>query len=87
MRRLSIFVGFLCCRRIGEAGERTRLGMGKRLDVCDGGRVRRLIHDKFIGVQTLKDTKLRDSLSMSTACPDAREQSAPVESIKKTLIR
>jgi len=85
MRRLRIFVELFCRRRIGEEGGRTRSGMGKRLDVCGVGRVPRLVSGFVVKsvCQTLVKAQT-DLPSTSTACPEAREQSAPVESIKKT---
>jgi hypothetical protein len=48
---LWISVEFLCRRRIGEGGGRTRLEMDKRLGVCGGGRVHRLRVDGLFGLR------------------------------------
>lgn len=85
MRRLWISVELFCRRRIGEEDGRTRLGMGKRLDVCGVGRVLRLVSGFVVKSVCQTSIKVQPDLpSTSTACPEAREQSAPVESIKNT---
>ena len=61
--------------------------MGRRVGVCVGGRVLRLRAMFKHEPRNTLDGDWGNLPSMSTACPEAREQSAPVESIKNTWIR
>ena len=63
------------------------MGMGRRVGVCVGGRVLRLVWRCLSTNRNTLDGDWGNLPSMSTACPEAREQSAPVESIKNTWIR
>ena len=84
MRKLWIFAEFSYRRRTGEGGGRIRLGKDRRLDVCGGGRVHLLVYGLVFNLNRLITECLGGVPSRSTECPEAREQSAPVESIKKT---